>query len=404
MTDKSALPRILVVDDTPENVDVLAGILSPSYSVKIALSGEKALRLAQTAPQPDLILLDVMMPELDGYEVCKRLKANPATKDIPVIFVSARTEVEDESRGFEVGAVDYLSKPVCFPLALARVRTHLALKMSLDRMEQLSHQLGRYLPPQVYQSLFQGKTEARIQTSRKKLTVFFSDIVGFSVQTDILEPEDLHTVLNGYLNSMSKIVLKHGGTLDKFVGDAILAFFGDPESRGVQEDALACLRMAIEMREEIRELRKGWIAQGITTPFEVRMGITTGYCTVGNFGSEERMSYTIIGNQVNLASRLETAASPGQILVSADTWVLVKEAVTGKALEPMRVKGFDHLVQTYQIFGPRPEVGKEGIIEFAGDGFSVALNSAKIVDAERTAIIERLEAAAEALKRPLQST
>jgi adenylate cyclase len=392
----SATPRILVVDDTPENVDVLAGVLSPHYQVKVALNGEKALRLAQSETPPHLILLDVMMPELDGYEVCRRLKANPATADIPVLFVTARSEVEDESRGFEMGAVDYLSKPICPPLVLARVKTHLSLKGSLDRLEQLSGQLGRYLSPQIYQSLFQGKTEARIQTARKKLTVFFSDIVGFSAQTDVLEPEDLHNVLNSYLNRMSQLVLKHGGTLDKFIGDAILTFFGDPESRGIADDALACVRMAIEMREAIAELRNEWRAQGITSPFEVRMGITTGFCTVGNFGSEQRMSYTIIGNQVNLASRLESAAEPGQILVSADTWELVRDFVAGAAIEPLRLKGFDHPVPAFQVFGTRDQANPR--VAFAGQGFSVQVNPNQIRDGERAAVIEKLEAAANLLR------
>ncbi len=398
MTDKPAPARILIVDDTPENVDVLAGVLNPHYTVKVALSGERALRIAQSDAPPALILLDVMMPDLDGYEVCRRLKSDAATRDIPVIFVTARTEIEDESRGFEMGAVDYLSKPICPELVLARVRTHMTLKHSLDRLGHLSDQLGRYLSPQIYQSLFLGKSEARIQTTRKKLTVFFSDIVGFSAQTDILEPEDLHIVLNGYLNRMSELVLKHGGTLDKFIGDAILAFFGDPESRGIQEDALACVRMAIEMQEAIHELKAKWLAQGITTPFEVRIGITTGFCTVGNFGSEQRMSYTIIGNQVNLASRLETAAAPGQILASADTWSLVQDCVAGTAIEPIRVKGFEHPVQAYQILGLRTGSENDAPVAFSGPGFSFNLDPAAIHERERASVIEKLESAAARLR------
>jgi adenylate cyclase len=389
--------KILVVDDTPENVDVLAGVLSPLYRVKVALNGEKALRIAESDDPPDLILLDVMMPEIDGYEVCRRLKANPSTRDIPVIFVTARTEEEDETRGFETGAVDYLTKPISPPVVLARVRTHVSLKHSLTRLEQLSTKLGRYLSPQVYQSLFEGKTEARIQTSRKKLTIFFSDIVGFSAQTDNLEPEDLHHVLNSYLNKMSRIVLKHGGTLDKFIGDAILVFFGDPETRGVKEDALACLNMALEMREAIGELRAGWLAQGITTPFQVRMGIATGYCTVGNFGSEERMSYTIIGNQVNLASRLESAAAPGQILISADTWSLVNEEIAAIAQEPMSIKGFDHPVQAYRVIGQR-DATVNAPIEISCTGFSLSVDPGKISETERLALRQKLESVVAVLR------
>ena len=389
--------KILVVDDTPENVDVLAGVLSPLYKVKVALNGEKALKIAESDDPPDLILLDVMMPEIDGYEVCRRLKSSPATHDIPVIFVTARTEEEDEARGFETGAVDYVIKPISPTVVLARVRTHLSLKHSLTRLEQLSTKLGRYLSPQVYQSLFDGKTDARIETSRKKLTIFFSDIVGFSAQTDNLEPEDLHHVLNSYLNRMSRIVLKHGGTLDKFIGDAIMVFFGDPDTRGIKEDALACLNMALEMRDAIQDLRAGWLAQGITTPFEVRMGIATGHCTVGNFGSEERMSYTIIGNQVNLANRLESAAAPGQILISADTWALVNDTISAIAEEPKRIKGFDHPIQSYRVIGPRD--GTENApIELSGEGFSFSFDPARIGDAERLALRQKLESVVAVLR------
>lgn len=390
--------RILVVDDTPENVDVLAGVLSPFYSVKVALSGEKALRIAQSDVPPELILLDVMMPEMDGYEVCRRLKANPVTSDIPIIFVTARAEVEDESRGFELGAVDYLTKPVCPELVLARVRTHVSLKQSLTRLEHLSAQLGRYVSPQIYESLIHGRTQARIETARKKLTVFFSDIVGFSAQTDILEPEDLHHVLNSYLDRMSRLVLKYGGTLDKFMGDAILSFFGDPESRGLREDALNCVRMALEMRGAIASLRQDWIAQGITAPFEVRMGISTGFCMVGNFGCEQHMAYTVIGNQVNLASRLQSSAAPRQILISADTWALVNDVVSGRAIEPIRIKGFDQPVQAYEVFGLKDPAANHDAVAISGAGFSLDVNPSAISEADRAALLEKLEAAAALLR------
>lgn len=293
-----------------------------------------------------------------------------------------------------MGAVDYLTKPISPTVVLARVRTHLSLKQSMTRLEQLSSKLGRYLSPQIYKSLFEGRSDARIQTTRKKLTVFFSDIVGFSAQTETLEPEDLHHVLNTYLNRMSDLVLKHGGTLDKFIGDAILVFFGDPETTGVREDALACMRMAFEMREAIAQLRQEWAGQGINIPFDVRMGIATGFCTVGNFGSEQRMSYTIIGNQVNLASRLQTAAVPGQMLVSSDTWALVEGPVLGQAVEPMRVKGFDHPVQAYEAFGLKDPKEKGGRVEFSGTGFSVSLDPSRISESGRAELLRKLNEAA----------
>ena len=185
-----------------------------------------------------------------------------------------------------------------------------------EKIEQLASQLSKYLSPQVYQSIFSGKKNVKIEAYRKKLTVFFSDIKGFTEITDRLEPEVLSFLLNSYLNEMSKIALKYGGTIDKFVGDAILIFFGDPETRGEKEDAKACVLMAIEMRERMKKLHNIWEDQGIFNPLEIRIGINTGFCNVGNFGSEDRLDYTIIGGEVNLASRLESSAETGQILIS----------------------------------------------------------------------------------------
>lgn len=265
---------------------MLAGVLREHYQIKVALNGPKALKIAQSDPAPALILLDVMMPEMDGYQVCLQLQADERTRRIPVIFVTAQSEVEDEAQGFGLGAVDYITKPVNPAIVLARVRTHLALKHSLRKLEDLSLKLARYLPRQVYQSIFEGRQDARIGCSRKKLTVFFSDIFGFVNETEGIEPEDFTFILNGYLNRMAQVVSKHGGTLDKFIGDAVLVFFGDPESNGVAEDAAACVWMALEMKEAIVELNREWLAKGIRQGFEVRMGISTGFATVGNFSED----------------------------------------------------------------------------------------------------------------------
>ncbi|MGI9520376.1 MAG: PAS-domain containing protein, partial [Hyphomicrobiaceae bacterium] len=180
-------------------------------------------------------------------------------------------------------------------------------------MEQLSGQLAKYLSPQVYDSIFTGKQKVALNSRRKKLTVFFSDIVGFTETADRLESEDLTQLLNHYLSEMSQIALEHGATIDKYVGDAIVIFFGDPESKGVKQDALACVKMAIAMRNRMTELQDAWREAGVEKPLVCRTGINTGFCTVGNFGSEDRMDYTIIGGGVNLAARLESAAEPGEI-------------------------------------------------------------------------------------------
>jgi adenylate cyclase len=383
---------ILIVDDTPENVDVLAGVLREHYQIRVALNGPKALKIAQSDPAPALILLDVMMPEMDGYQVCLQLQADERTRRIPVIFVTAKSEVEDEAQGFGLGAVDYITKPVNPAIVLARVRTHLALKHSLRKLEDLSLKLARYLPQQVYQSIFEGRQDARIGCSRKKLTVFFSDIVGFVNETEGIEPEDFTFILNGYLNRMAQVVSKHGGTLDKFIGDAVLVFFGDPETNGVAEDAAACVWMALEMKEAIVELNREWLAKGIRQGFEVRMGISTGFATVGNFGSDERMDYTIIGKQVNLANRLQAVAQPGEILIGEETWLLVRDMFRCIAKKPVQAKGFERPIQTYAVTGP--ELSEDpAVIEEARPGFRLTLDPAQVEPSERLAVVEKLRAA-----------
>jgi len=216
-------------------------------------------------------------------------------------------------------------------------------------LEQLSNQLAKYLSPQVYESIFSGKQEVKVASSRKKLTVFFSDIAGFTETADKLESEDLTKLLNHYLTEMSQIALKYGATIDKYVGDAIVIFFGDPETRGVKEDAVACVNMSISMQKRMLELGGIWRDSGIENPLQIRIGINTGFCTVGNFGSEDRMDYTIIGSGVNLASRLEGAAIPGRILISYETYANVRDLISCESRGQIQVKGISHPVDTYEV-------------------------------------------------------
>ena len=188
---------------------------------------------------------------------------------------------------------------------------------------ELSKKLAKYFSPQVYDSIFSGKLDVTIKTQRKQLTIFFSDLQGFTELTERLEPEVLTQLLTNYLTEMSKIATKWGGTIDKFIGDAILVFFGDPKTQGKEEDAVSCVSMAIEMLEKLNSLRITWRKKGLAKPLNARIGIHTGVCTVGNFGSEDRLDYTIIGNGVNLASRLETSSEVNKILLSEDTYLLV---------------------------------------------------------------------------------
>ncbi len=216
-------------------------------------------------------------------------------------------------------------------------------------LETLSNKLAKYLSPQVYSSIFEGKQEVALASKRKKLTVFFSDIVGFTETTDKMESEDLTQLLNQYLTEMSQIAFDHGATIDKYIGDAIMVFFGDPESRGVREDALACVSMAIAMRDRIKELAVSWRQAGFEKPLTCRIGIHTGYCTVGNFGSEDRMDYTIIGGSVNLASRLEHEADHGGILISYETYAHVKEDINCEPAGQIQVKGLAYPITTYRV-------------------------------------------------------
>src|SRR5215475_3261051 len=226
-------------------------------------------------------------------------------------------------------------------------------------LEHLSNQLAKYLSPQVYESIFTGKQEVKIASRRKQLTVFFSDIAGFTETTDRLESEDLTRLLNHYLTEMSRIALSYGATIDKYVGDAIVIFFGDPETRGVKEDALACVEMAIAMRKRMLELQDVWRASGIEKPLQSRIGINTGYCTVGNFGSEDRMDYTIIGGGVNLASRLEAAATPCEILMSFETYANVRDRIHCEERGHISVKGIAYPVATYQVVDAYENLGTE---------------------------------------------
>jgi len=257
--------------------------------------------------------------------------ADRLSKGDPTVDVVPRSERDVLSHSFNRMAQN-----------LIRQREHLEEQVALRtaELQQLSNKLAKYLSPQVYASIFSGEQSVEIASKRKKLTVFFSDIANFTETTDSLESEELTNLLNRYLTEMSKIAIDHGATIDKYVGDAIIAFFGDPESRGVKEDARTCVNMAIAMQRRMQELQSEWLEKGLERPFRVRIGINTGFCTVGNFGSEARMDYTIIGNEVNLAARLESHAKVGGILMAHETHSLVKDTIMAEEGDALTVKGF----------------------------------------------------------------
>jgi adenylate cyclase len=269
----------------------------------------------------------------------------------------------------------------------------------VERFQQLSHKVSKYISPQIWESIFSGRKEVRLETQRKKLVVFFSDIVGFTALSEQMEAESLTDVLNTYLTEMSKVALKHGGTIDKFIGDSVMVFFGDPKSNGTKKDALACLAMAIDMRRHMQILRKKWLEQGIKSPLQIRMGINTGYCTVGNFGTESRMDYTIIGQEVNLASRLESSAEAGEILISSETYNLVKDKIMCRLKGKVEMKGFSQPVDTYQVIDFRRDLGSNpSFIEHDSEGFSLYLDTQKVKSYDKDRIADALESAAKKIR------
>ncbi|HSD93262.1 MAG TPA: adenylate/guanylate cyclase domain-containing protein [Methyloceanibacter sp.] len=258
-------------------------------------------------------------------------------------------------------------------------------------LDALSTKLSKYLSPQIYHSIFTGVQNVEIASNRKKLTIFFSDVVNFTETTDKLESEDLTNLLNRYLTEMTNIALEHGATIDKYIGDAIMVFFGDPESHGVKEDARACVCMAVAMLKRLRELRSGWLELGAEKPFHLRIGINTGYVTVGNFGSEDRMDYTIIGSAVNLTARLQSHSEIDGILLGHETYSLVRDDIAAEEQQPIKVKGFAEPVRCYKVLGLYDDLAGEGsVIREESDGFKVLLDLQKRDRAEIVATLEAI--------------
>jgi class 3 adenylate cyclase len=265
----------------------------------------------------------------------------------------------------------------------------------------LSIKLSRYLSPQIYKSIFSGERDVTIHTERKRLTIFFSDIANFTGTTERLAPEVITRLLNEYLTEMSVIAQAHGGTIDKFVGDAMLIFFGDPETKGEKEDARACLEMAFAMQKRLAQLGAKWRHEGVETPFRVRIGINTGYCNVGNFGSDDRMQYTIIGAEANLAARLQSIAEPGQIVISYETYAAVREGVAATALAPIRMKGVSREVTPYAVEALLDaDGGKREIFAAHMTGVDVYIDPRMIARETATEVRAVLRRALAALERP----
>ncbi|MFL0808834.1 MAG: adenylate/guanylate cyclase domain-containing protein [Agarilytica sp.] len=261
-----------------------------------------------------------------------------------------------------------------------------------------THKLAHYLTPTVWHSINEGR-EKSLKTVRKRITIFFSDIQGFSSLSEELESETVETLLNQYLTEMTKIVVHHKGNVDKFMGDGLMVLFGDSQSESLKADCVRCVSMAIEMRKKMKELQNLWFNQGIKKPLRIRMGINTGYSTVGTFGSSHYMDYTALGTHVNLASRLESAAEANEILVSHETWSLIKDVIMCQDKGEITVKGFSHPIKVYQVVDYRKDLGaNQSYFEENTQGFSLHVDLNKIRNYEKDKIVDSLENLTERIK------
>jgi adenylate cyclase len=343
--------NILIVDDVPANIKALSGILSDDYKTLFATNGSDALKIAASKPI-DLILLDIEMPEINGYEVCEKLKSEEFTKSIPVIFVTAKHKVKDETKGLDIGAADYITKPISPPVVKARIRTHLQnreLNRSLENSNDFIRKtFGRYMSEDVVKSILDTPEGLRLGGERKLVTVMMTDIRGFTAIGERLSPEDVISMLNMYLETMTEVIQKYKGTIIEFLGDGILALFGAPITR--DDDAKRAVACMLEMQLLMPVVNARFREKGFE---EVAMGggLNTGYVVAGNIGSELRSKYGVVGNTINLASRIESFTVGGQVLASESTMQACDGNLRVDDQWSVRVKGVEHPITVYQVGG-----------------------------------------------------
>jgi len=358
--------KILVVDDTPVNVKLLGDLLTvKGYTVVTASSGKEALEKIDRE-QPDLVLLDVMMPGMTGYEVCRRLRDNAATAMLPVVMVTALDPGPERVKGIEAGADDFLTKPINQPELLARVRSLLRVKALHDELGELNRtlearvatqvaeleslgRLKRFFSPQLAEAIVSGGAEDPLKSHRREITVVFLDLRGFTAFAESSEPEEVMAVLREYHAEMGKIILAHEGTLERFTGDGMMIFFNDPVV--VENPSERAVRMATAMRARVSDLATRWRKLGYDLDFGV--GIAQGYATLGAIGFEGRWDYGAIGNVTNLASRLCAEAKPGQILIARRVYAAVEELVEAEPVGELSLKGFSRPIPTYDVTAVR---------------------------------------------------
>ena len=376
-------PRILAVDDIPTNLEILRMRLeSQGYEVVTAADGEEAL-VRVREQDPDLILLDIMMPKLDGIAVLKEIKKTTGDRFVPVILVTAKADTRDVVAGLEAGSDDYLTKPFEQSALIARVRSLLRVKELHDKVqaqtvllkeqaEQLAawnrtleqrvteqtaaigrvSRLERFLAPQLVKLIASSDNpDALLASHRRDVTVIFCDLRGFTVFTDSSEPEEVMAVLREYHKSLGDLIFQYEGTLDRFIGDGIMIVFNDPIP--CEDHASRAVRLSIDMRACVAELSQKWRSRGHDLGFGI--GIASGFATLGQIGFEKRQEYTAIGRVTNLAARLCGEARNGQIVIAQRVFERVEPVVEAAPLRELNLKGFNRPILAYEVLGSRKD-------------------------------------------------
>jgi len=353
---------ILVVDDVPTNVKLLADLLAAKgYRVATAASGKEALARIES-DRPDLVLLDVMMPDMSGYEVCRAIRANAATGILPVVLITALDPDKERIKGLEAGADDFLTKPVNQAELFARVKSLLRIKSLYDEVQDWNRtleqrvaegvmqverlgRLKRFFSPQLAELIVAGGTDDPLRSHRREITVVFVDLRGYTAFTETADPEDVMGVLREYHASMGKLILAHEGTLERFAGDGMMIFFNDPVL--LPEPAQCAVRMALVMQREFAALAAGWARRG----FELQMaiGVAQGYATLGGIGFEGRLDYGAVGPVCNLGARLCQEAKGGEILVSQRVSAALDGAFACEPAGELVLKGFQRPISAFRL-------------------------------------------------------
>jgi adenylate cyclase len=366
-------PLILGVDDAPDNLEILRlRLKSQGYRVITAADGEEALACVR-AERPDLVLLDIMMPKLDGIAVVKAIRDEPELRATPIILVTAKADTRDVVEGLDAGADDYLTKPFDHASLLARVRSMLRQRTLHEQVEQQARQLAewagtleqrveeqvaeiermarlrRFLSPQVAEVVMSPGGEKLLASHRREVTVVFCDMRGFTAFAETAAPEDVMAILGDYHRSMGELINAYGGTLERFAGDGLMVLFNDPME--YPDHTARAVRMAIDMRTAMQHLGARWSRLGHELGFGI--GISRGYVTLGAIGFDSRQDYAAIGATTNVASRLCDEAKSGQILISQRTYAALEAELDAELLGHYNLKGFQREVPVYSVLGWR---------------------------------------------------